>query len=154
MADRTQDTQAAGTWIDHDRAPAPDSAEQRIALIRRLYDSTIEQELALDVYAEDLIWHAPEGRGRLMGTHSSRAYMDEAFAYVVSVTNEFDSHIGPDEILADEFDTLSFNRDFGTRASDDEPFNFNVAIRWKIENGQIKEMYEYIQDEEHKAKFF
>jgi hypothetical protein len=89
-----------------------------------------------------------------MGEHHGRAYMDEAFGYVVSSTSEFDSYIGPDEILADEHDTISFNRDFGARASDGARFDFNVAIRWEIVDGQIKVMREYIQDEEHKAEFF
>jgi len=61
--------------------------------------------------------------------------------------------IGENEILADDYDTVSFNRDFGKRA-DGVPFDFQVAIRWEIENGQIKVMTEYIQDEAHKAEFF
>ena len=137
-----------------ERTKATDSPEHRISLIRKLYDSTIDQDLFVDAYAEDLIWYAPKGGGALMGEHHGRAYMDEAFAHVVATTGEFDSYIGPDEILADEYDTVSFNRDFGTRKSDGARFDFDVAIRWEIENGQIKVMTEYIQDEEHKAEFF
>jgi ketosteroid isomerase-like protein len=137
-----------------ERTKASDSPESRIALVRRLYDSTIDQDLYLDAYADDLIWYAPQGRGKLMGEHHGRDYMDEAFAHVVATTSEFDSYIGPDEILADEYDTVSFNRDVGTRKSDGAHFDFDVAIRWEIEDGQIKRMTEYIQDEEHKAEFF
>ena len=137
-----------------ERTKATDSPEYRIDLIRKLYDSTIDQDLLLAAYAEDLTWYAPKGRGVLMGEHHGRAYMDEAFARVVATTSEFDSFIGPDEILADEYDTVSFNRDFGTRKSDGAPFDFDVAIRWEIEDGQIKVMTEYIQDEAHKAEFF
>ena len=137
-----------------ERTKATDSPESRIALIRKLYDSTVDQDLFLDAYAEDLVWYAPKGRGVLMGEHHGRSYMDEAFAHVVAVTGEFDSYIGPEEILADDHDTVSFNRDFGTRKSDGVPFSFDVAIRWEIEEGQIKVMTEYIQDEAHKAEFF
>jgi ketosteroid isomerase-like protein len=136
-----------------ERKKLADSPESRINLIRKLYDSTIDQDLYLDAYADDLIWYAPLGRGKLMGEHHGRAYMDEAFGYVTSSTSEFDSFIGENEILADEYDTVSFNRDFGKRA-DGVPFDFQVAIRWEIENGQIKVMTEYIQDEAHKAEFF
>jgi hypothetical protein len=136
-----------------ERKQLADSPESRASLIRRLYDSTIDQDLYLDAYAEDLIWYAPKGRGKLMGEHHGRAYMDEAFGYVVSSTSEFDSFIGEDEILVDDFDTVSFNRDFGKRA-DGVPFDFQVAIRWEIEAGQVKVMTEYIQDEAHKAEFF
>ena len=137
-----------------ERKKLTDSPESRINLIRKLYDSTIDQDLYLDAYADDLVWYAPKGRGKLMGEHHGRSYMDEAFAHVVAVTDKFDSFIGENEILADDYDTVSFNRDFGTRAGDGEPFNFEVAIRWEIENGQIKIMTEYIQDEAHKAEFF
>jgi ketosteroid isomerase-like protein len=139
--------------VDAGRKKLADSPEDRINLIRKLYDSTIDHDLYLDAYAEDLVWFAPKGRGKLMGEHHGRDYMDEAFAYVVSSTSEFDSFIGENEILADEYDTVSFNRDFGKRA-DGVPFDFEVAIRWEIENGQIKVMTEYIQDEAHKAEFF
>ncbi|MCU1461878.1 MAG: hypothetical protein JWO37_1953 [Acidimicrobiales bacterium] len=129
-----------------------DSAEERIKLIQRLYDSTIEQDLFADAYAEHFTWHAPKGRGTLMGDHQGRAYIEEAFAHVVSISSEFNSVIG--EILADDECVISFNRDYGVRASDGAKFDFDVAIRWHVADGQIQEMWEYIQDEEHKGEFF
>ena len=58
------------------------------------------------------------------------------------------------EIIADDDYVISFNRDSGVRGSDGKAFGFDVAIRWRVENGQIQEMWEYIQDEEHKGDFF
>jgi len=128
--------------------------EERIALIRRLFDATVEQDLDLDVYADDLTWHMPKGRGTLMGERHGRAALEEAFAYVMEVASEFKSVTEPYEILADDRDTISFNRDSGTRASDGAPFDFSVAMRWEIVDGQIAVMHEYIQDEQHKGAFF
>lgn len=130
------------------------STEQRISLIRRLYDGTIDMDLDLNIYAEDLSWYMPKGRGKLMGERHGRASLDEAFAYVVEVTSEYNSITEPWEILADDHDTLSFNREWGARASDDARFDFNVAIRWTIVDGQITEIREFIQDEAHKGEFF
>ena len=130
------------------------SAEERIALVRGLYESTIDHDLATQVYADDLIWHAPRGRGKLMGDHFGADYIIQAFSDVLSISSDFSSEIG--EVLAsdgDEF-VLSFNRDFGTRDSDGEKFSFDVAIRWRIIDGKIAEMWEYIKDEAHKGEFF
>src|SRR5438067_1574300 len=93
-----------------------DSTEARMDVVRRLYDSTIEHDLYADAYAENFTWHAPKGRGKLMGEHHGRAYIEEAFAYVLSITSEFHSTIG--EILANDDYVISFNRDYGVRASD------------------------------------
>ncbi|MBI5089066.1 MAG: nuclear transport factor 2 family protein [Actinobacteria bacterium] len=130
------------------------TADERIALIRRLFDTTVEHELDPSIYAEALVWHMPKGRGRLMGERVGRAAVDEAFAHVLTVAGEFRSRTEPWEIVADDRDTISFNHDSGTRASDGAPFAFDVAMRWEIQDGQITVMHEYIQDEQHKGEFF
>ena len=123
-------------------------------MIRRLYDSTIEQDLDLDLYADDISWYMPQGRGKLMGERHGRAALDEAFAYVCEVASEYNSVTERHEILADERDTISFNREYGARASDGARFDFNVAIRWEIVDGKITAIREFIQDEAHKGEFF
>jgi ketosteroid isomerase-like protein len=128
--------------------------EERTSLVRRLYDGTIEQDLALDIYAEDIHWSMPKGRGKLMGERRGRAAIGEAFAYVMEVVSEYNSMTEPWEILADEQDTISFNREWGARKSDGAQFDFNVAIRWEFVDGQITSIREFIQDEEHKGSFF
>jgi ketosteroid isomerase-like protein len=130
------------------------SPDERISLVRRLFDATAEHDLAQDVYADDLYWSMPKGRGRLMGERRGRAAIDEAFGHVLAVASEYHSRTDPCEILADEHDTISFNRDWGVRAADGAEFDFLVAMRWEIVDGQITAMHEYIQDEEHKGSFF
>ncbi|MCU1451962.1 MAG: SnoaL-like polyketide cyclase [Acidimicrobiales bacterium] len=139
--------------LDQETNPASiETAEARIGVVQRLYDSTVDRDLAADAYADDFIWHAPQGRGALMGVHVGRDYIEKAFEYVLSIATEFSSVIN--EIIADDQHVISFNRDSGVRGSDGKHFGFDVAIRWRVENGQIQEMWEYIQDEEHKADFF
>jgi len=131
------------------------TAEERIALVRRLYDGTIDMDLDLAIYADDISWYMPQGRGKLMGApRHGRAALDEGFAYVMDVISEYNSKTEPWEILADEHDTMSFNREWGARKSDGARFDFNVAIRWEMANGQITAIREFIQDEAHKGEFF
>lgn len=131
------------------------TAEERIALVRRLYDGTIEGDLDLAIYADDIDWYMPKGRGKLMGgVRHGRPALEAGFAYVMEVISEYNSLTEPWEILSDGEETISFNREWGARKSDGARFGFNVAIRWGMANGQISSIREFIQDEAHKGEFF
>ena len=130
------------------------SPDERIAIVRRLFDGAAEHEIALEIYADDLYWSMPKGRGTLMGERHGREAIDEAVGHVMDVAADYHSSTEEWEILADDHDTISFNRDWGVRRSDGAPFEFEVAMRWEFVDGQIAAMREYIQDEQHKAEFF
>ena len=79
------------------------TADERIALVRRLYDGTIDLDLDLAIYADDIAWYMPQGRGKLMGpSRHGRAAVEEGFAYVMEVISEYNSKTEPWEILAEE----------------------------------------------------
>ena len=121
-------------------------------IIRKLWSSMATQDLLGQVYADDVIWHGPRGRGTLMGDRFGRKELEGVFATAVATASNFGSEL-IDVVSKGEW-VLSFSRDYGTRDSDQREFSIDIGIRWRVVDGKITELWEHIQDEELKSDIF
>jgi ketosteroid isomerase-like protein len=125
------------------------------AVVRRLYDAfsnpSDDMAATMDLYADDISWHAPAGSNVIMGHHEGKDAMVEALTHQSGVVTEFRMTLL--RLFADDEEVVSVHRDNATR-TDGATLEIEVCCRWKVRDGQIVELWEYSNDPQVTDDFF
>jgi ketosteroid isomerase-like protein len=125
------------------------------AVVRKLYDlfanPTDDTTKVMDLYSDDIAWHAPAGETIVMGHHKGKQAMVEALTYQSGLVTDFQIELL--RLFADDEEVVSVHRDLATR-TDGAKLDVEVCCRWKVRGGQIVELWEYSNDPRETDDFF
>jgi uncharacterized protein len=114
------------------------------ALVRRLFEAFEQRDGATlnELIAEDAVWHFPGSRGALAGDHAGR---EAIFRFLASVTALTAGTFRLDllDITAGDGRVVVLFTGHGTR-TDGRSLNNPTALRIDIEDGRIKQLWEFV----------
>jgi ketosteroid isomerase-like protein len=122
-------------------------------LVRELFDAFERRDLTvvLAALAEDVVWHFPGRRGALAGDHVGRDAVLAFLAQVPTLT-EGTFHARIEDVAASEDGAVVLFRGSAVRGTKrlDNP----TCLRIRIEDGRIRELWEFVWDLEHVEDFW
>jgi len=124
-----------------------------VGLVRRLFEAfrSRDIETVLALLAADVTWHFPGRLGRLAGDHRGRDAVLAFLAVVPGLTDDTFA-IEADEVVGDERTAVAFFRGHGERAG--RTLDNPTALRVRIEDGRVAELWEFVWDLEHVEAFW
>jgi len=122
-------------------------------LVRDLFAAFAAKDIArvIATVPEDVVWHFPGRRGRLAGSHRGR---DAVLAFLATVEQLTGGtfHLDLLDVTASDDHAVALFRGHGTRAG--RTLDNPTALRIRIEDGQIRELWEYVWDLDHVEDFW
>jgi NAD(P)H-dependent flavin oxidoreductase YrpB (nitropropane dioxygenase family) len=143
---------AADIVADLARGLAP-AEPASVVVVRRLFEAfrVRDVETVAALLADDVTWHFPGRTGRLAGAHRGR---DAVLAFLAAVPGLTDDTFGidPDEVVGGERTAVAFFRGHGRRAG--RTLDNPTALRVRVDDGHIAELWEFVWDLEHVEAFW
>ena len=121
--------------------------------IRALFAAFRAGDLATitDVIPEEAVWHFPGRRGALAGDHAGRAAILRFLAQVPALT-QGSFHLELEHVVADDAWAAVFFRGRATRGQ--RTLDNPTVLRVRIEDGRVREIWEYVWDLDHVEAFW
>ena len=121
------------------------SEHPNVTLIRDLFSAFQSGDIAaiLEVVPKDAVWHFPGRAGQLAGDHVGREAILGFLAKVPGLT-QGSFHLELVDILANDRNAVALFRGRGRRA--DRELDNPTCLRMRIENGRVRELWEFVWD--------
>jgi ketosteroid isomerase-like protein len=121
--------------------------DDKIATVRSMYAAINDHDLTAigSLLADDCVRHYPRGASPIAGDHQGRDAVLATYGYVIEHTGgTHQLEVG--NVLANDSIAASYHQERGVRSRDAAALDAEMLVRWRVEDGQVVEIWDYAND--------
>jgi ketosteroid isomerase-like protein len=121
--------------------------DEKIAVVRSMYTAINDHDLSAigALLADDCVRHYPRGASPIAGDHVGRDAVLATYGYVIEHTGGT-HRLDLGNVLANESIAASYHQERGVRSRDAAGLDAEMLVRWRVEDGQVVEIWDYAND--------